>query len=97
MFRVKGLSVSYKTAAGVQALMAVRTLSEVSDTVRKTLVIECRVEDVLEKMRLQLHELQENDDQADFARDIEVLRQEVVASISNSKDPSKADSLRDEL
>jgi len=80
-----------------KALMAVRTLSEVSDTVRKTLVKECRVADILEKMRLQLHELQENEDQADFARDLEVLRQDVVDSISNSKDPSSAESFRDEL
>lgn len=76
-----------------KALMAVRTLSDVSDAVRRTLVNECRVEDILERLRLQLHALQENEDKADFAKDLEALRQEVVDSISNLKESS----LRDEL
>lgn len=77
--------------------MAVRSLSKVSDSVRKTLVVACQVEVTLERLKSQLHDLQEDEDQADFAKDLEVLRQEVVVSISNSKEPSNAESLRDEL
>ncbi|KAG0621221.1 hypothetical protein M758_3G002500 [Ceratodon purpureus] len=79
-----------------KALMAVRSLSKVSDSVRNTLVVACRVEVTLERLKSQLHELQEHEDQADFARDLEVLRQEVLISISKSE-PSNAESLKDEL
>lgn len=47
--------------------MDVWTLSEVSDRVRKTLVNKCQVEDILEKLMLQLHALQENEDKANFS------------------------------
>ena len=77
--------------------MAVRSLSKVSDAVRNTLVVACRVEVALERLKSQLHELQFDEEQADFAKDLEVLRQEVVVAISNSKESSNAESLRDEL
>lgn len=57
-----------------KALMAVRSLSRVSDTVRKTLVVTCRVEVTLERLKSQLHELQGDEDQADFARDLGEVR-----------------------
>lgn len=52
-----------------KALMAIRSLSNVSNRIRKTLVNVCGVENTLKKLKSQLHELHQDVDQADFARD----------------------------
>lgn len=81
----------------MQALMAVQSLSKVSRGVQRLLIDTCQIEATLERMKHQLHELLKDPDQADFARDLEDVRQEVVSIILVANQQSNVEDLKDEL
>lgn len=81
----------------MQALLAVQSLSKVSRGVQQLLIDTCQIEATLERMKLQLHELLKDPEQADFARDLEDVRQEVVSIILVANQQSNVEDLKDEL
>ncbi|CAK9264036.1 unnamed protein product [Sphagnum jensenii] len=64
-----------------KALMAIRSLFGVSDAVREKIIGSCNLSAALERVKLQLHDAMKDTNQADFAKDLETIRQEVVDSV----------------
>jgi hypothetical protein len=61
--------------------MAIRSLFGVSDAVREKIIGSCNLSAALERVKLQLHDAMKDTNQADFAKDLETIRQEVVDSV----------------
>ncbi len=61
--------------------MAIRSLFGVSDAVREKIIGSCNLSAALEQVKLQLHDAMKDTNQADFAKDLETIRQEVVDSV----------------
>eukprot|EP00249_Psilotum_nudum_P007864 c20874_g1_i1 orf=416-1690(+) len=74
------------TQEKMQALMALRSLGQLNNATQKVLKESCQVKAALEKMRIQLEELIHDEDQADFARDMESLRQQVDSMFAEDDD-----------
>lgn len=60
-----------------KALIAIKNLLQLRTTDALIFKDFCALEEALEKMRLQLQLLMEDEDQKDYAKDVEILRQEV--------------------
>lgn len=61
----------------LQALDAIKNLLQLRTISASALKDFCALDKALERMRLQLQQLMEDEDQRDYAQDVEILRREV--------------------
>eukprot|EP00250_Pteridium_aquilinum_P007811 c17458_g1_i1 orf=378-1562(-) len=66
-----------------KALLAIRSLSDLSRTAHSMLRHECDIESTLDKLQVQLDVLMQSDDNVDFAKDLQMLCQNVRSMFSD--------------
>lgn len=77
--------------------MAVQSLVKVSHIVQDMLIEACHIEAALERAKVQLHGLLQDAERSDFAKDLEIVRQELASSILDTSQHGNVQNLKDEL